>query len=301
MIKKILFISFLFLLSAFSIFLFLPYSKNQQSQLFVINQGDNIVQIASRLSQNHLIRNKYAFIFYSFVTGQSKSIHAGGFQLSASDSLDNILAKLTTGGSYDYWLKIIPGQRATEFASENLLNLAAENEGYLFPDSYLIPDYFESEEIISLIRKNFDQKISTLQIDDSNLSDTVILASLLEREAKTKSDRQMVAGIIRNRLKIGMPLQIDASVQYGRDSLNPPTKYWLPATKSDLSIDSPFNTYLYKGLPPAPICNPSLDSLFAAKNPIDSDYLFYISDNDGIMHYARTLSEHNQNIAKYLK
>ena len=98
-----------------------------------------------------------------------------------------------------------------------------------------------------------------------------------------------------------MPLQVDAAVQYGRDSIVKPSKYWLPLTKTDLQINSPFNTYQNRGLPPTPICNPGLDSLFAAQNPLPSDNLYYISGSDGLMHFASTLADHNQNIAKYLK
>jgi len=110
-----------------------------------------------------------------------------------------------------------------------------------------------------------------------------------------------VAGIINNRLKIGMALQIDATVQYARDSKTHPAKYWLVLTKNDLTINSPFNTYKNPGLPPSPICSPGLDSLFAAQNPTPSDYLYYIHGTDGTMHYAKTLTEHNLNISKYLK
>jgi len=99
-----------------------------------------------------------------------------------------------------------------------------------------------------------------------------------------------------------MALQLDATVQYARDSQNKNIKdYWQPISKSDLSINSSYNTYKNPGLPPKPICNPSYNSLFAAFHPTDSDYFYYITGNDSLMHYAKTLSEHNTNIAKYLK
>ena len=115
------------------------------------------------------------------------------------------------------------------------------------------------------------------------------------------ADKKIVARIINNRLKIGMPLQLDATVQYARDSQYPPAKYWLSVSKDDLRINSPFNTYAVPGLPPSPICNPGIDSIIAASSPTPNDYLYYISDNSGQMHYANTLDQHNLNVAKYLR
>ncbi|MDD4106526.1 MAG: endolytic transglycosylase MltG, partial [Candidatus Shapirobacteria bacterium] len=128
-------------------------------------------------------------------------------------------------------------------------------------------------------------------------------ASLLEREGRSLESKQMIAGIIINRLNLGMPLQIDATVLYVRDNQNKLIdKYWqLPITKTDIQLDSPFNTYKNQGLPPRPICSPGYNSLFAAFHPTDSDYIYYITGNDGKMYYAKTLDEHNSNIAKYLK
>ena len=135
-------------------------------------------------------------------------------------------------------------------------------------------------------------------LDDKN---TLILASLLEREAKGLDDKKIVAGILLNRLHLAMPLQVDASVQYAKDSLLKPEKYWQPITREDLKIDSPYNTYKNSGLPPSPICNPGLNSLIAAYHPSPTDYIYYIHDTTGQIHYAKTLDEHNANVAKYLR
>jgi len=278
-----------------------PQSTDSGPRAFVINQGESIVDVSSRLGKNHFIKSPLVFVFWATLTGQKNNIKAGKFEISPAWDVKTIISKLTSGGSTDYWFKIIPGQRLEEFAKDNLLSVANGKEGYLFPDSYLIPEYFTPEEIVAMISKNFDQKIKSLNINIQDLSEVVTLASLLEREAKTKIDKQKVASVIINRLKIGMALQVDAAVQYGRDTITKPTKYWLPLTKSDLQIDSPFNTYQNRGLPPSPICNPGLDSLYAAQTPIPSNNLFYISGSDGLMHFAVTLADHNQNIAKYLK
>ena len=170
--------------------------------------------------------------------------------------------------------------------------------GDIFPDSYLVPDYYNLDEFLSLVRKNYLQKAGKLKLSPND----IILASLIEREGKTLEDKKMIAGILKNRLIANMPLQVDASAQYARDSMRPyPAKFWLPPSSVDLKIKSAYNTYLNLGLPPTPICNPSLNSLIASINPTQSDFLFYIHDRSGQPHYAQTLDEHNSNILKYLK
>lgn len=287
-----------------SVFIFVyqnsfPVSNDDTLRNFVINQGDGLNVISTRLQSNNFIRNKFVFLLFTRTQKVNNNLQAGLFRLSSSMSTSEIITKLSTGGSYDFWLKIIPGTRIEEISSKFTFN--PELEGYLFPDSYLIPEYFTASETEALIKKNFDEKISSFKINKNSLSTTITLASLLEREAKTKTDRQMVAGIINNRLKIGMALQIDATVQYARDSKNHPAKYWQVLSKTDLKINSPFNTYLNPGLPPSPICNPSLDSIYAAINPTSSDYIYYIHGTDGKMYFAKTLAEHNSNVSKYLR
>jgi UPF0755 protein len=287
-----------------SVFIFVyqnsfPVSNDDTLRNFVINQGDGLNVISTRLQSNNFIRNKFVFLLFTRTQKVNNNLQAGLFRLSSSMSTSEIITKLSTGGSYDFWLKIIPGTRIEEISSKFTFN--PELEGYLFPDSYLIPEYFTASETEALIKKNFDEKISSFNINKNNLPTIITLASLLEREAKTKTDRQMVAGIINNRLKIGMALQIDATVQYARDSKNHPAKYWQVLSKTDLKINSPFNTYLNPGLPPSPICNPSLDSIYAAINPTSSDYIYYIHGTDGKMYFAKTLAEHNSNVSKYLR
>lgn len=301
--KYIIGVLIIFVLSI-SVFIFIyqnsfPVSNDETLKNFVINQGDGLNTISTRLENNNFIRNKFVFLLFTRIKKVNNNLQAGLFRLSSSMSTNEIITKLTSDGSYDFWLKIIPGTRIEEISSKFSFN--PELEGYLFPDSYLIPEYFSATDTESLINKNFEQKIASLNINKKDLSQIITIASLLEREAKTKTDRQMVAGIINNRLKIGMALQIDAAVQYARDSKNHPAKYWQVLSKTDLKIKSPFNTYLNPGLPPSPICNPSLDSIYAALNPTSSEYIYYIHGTDGAMHFAKTLSEHNSNIAKYLR
>lgn len=291
-------------------------NSNSANKVFVVESGQSILTIGKNLEGKQLIKNHYTFLAYTFLTHQNKKIQSGTYRLSSSLTTPEIIKKLTTGGIADYWLKIIDGSRVEEvaslfpqglsFSNQDFLTKVKTKEGYLFPDSYLIPEYYTADQIITLIQNNFDQKFTKAK-ENSNTKLTdkqvLILASLLEREGKSLESKRMIAGIILNRFEIGMALQIDATVLYARDSqLKNINNYWkLPLTKSDMQIDSPYNTYKTPGLPPKPICSPGYNSLYAAFHPTESDYLYYITGNDGKMYYAKTLEEHNSNIAKYLK
>ena len=319
--KFLIFIFAFFIIAIFSIYIFVnsnlsSVNSDTKAKIFVVKEGEGVEAISQNLQNNGFIKNKHAFLIYTIITSQNKKLQSGNFRLSTSLSVSEIVKKLSSGGVSDYWLKINDGTRIEEIASLFPTNLSFNShdfltkyktkEGYFFPDSYLIPSYFNLDQAVEVINKNFDQKFaqakeksnSTL-IDEDNL----ILASLLEREGKSLDSKQMIAGIIINRLKLGMPLQIDATVLYVCDSQNKSiNKYWqLPITQADQKIDSPFNTYKNQGLPPRPICNPGYNSLFAAFHPTDSDFVYYITGNDGKMYYAKTFDEHNSNIAKYLK
>lgn len=173
--------------------------------------------------------------------------------------------------------------------------LPSELEGYLFPDTY---EFYVPSSLDFAVKKmsdNFNKRVLPAVPDKADLKEIITVASLVEDEAKDSYDRRLVAGIILKRLKSGMFLQVDSTICYIKVSVCHPIK------KQDLAADSPYNTYLYKGLPPGPISNPGLDSISAAINPIKSDYWFYISNPaTGRMVFAKTLEEHDQNIARYL-
>ncbi len=293
-----------------------PVTQQELSRNFVINQGEGLNIIGSRLQKNGFIRNKYVFILYSYYIGLNKKLQAGTFNLSASNSTPEIINRLSKGGSHDYWLKIIDGSRAEEIANSipeqseidknEFIALAKTKEGYLFPDSYLIPNQYSTQQVLDQIESNFNSKIKEAENNAKNTKynseQIIILASLIEREAKLIEDKKIISGILINRININMPLQVDATIQYAKDSQRKPTQYWQPISGQDTrQIDSPYNTYKYPGLPPAPICNPGYNSIYAAFNPKETDYLYYISGKDGKMYYAKTLDEHNRNIQLYLQ
>jgi len=160
-------------------------------------------------------------------------------------------------------------------------------EGYLFPDTYLFLPFAETEQIIGTMTDNFKKKAGDVG------KDIVIMASLIEKEVPDIGDRKIVSGILWKRLKLGMALQVDAVFPYitGKQKV----------LSDDLKIDSPYNTYLHKGLPPGPISNPGLDAVEAAKNPQETSYLYYLSGKDGKTHFAKTFAEHLKNKEKYLR
>ena len=187
--------------------------------------------------------------------------------------------------------------RDAVFTNE-FLQASKGKEGKLFPDTYLFPKDASASSIVNKMTKTFDSKTSGLAAGpDLTFNQRIVLASILERETKTSAERPIVAGIMMNRIRAGMPLQVDAAVQYAVGT----SKNWWPIlTREDLNINLPFNTYKFIGLPPAPIASPGLSSLTAAFNPTQTEYWYYIHDTEGVIHYARTLQEHNANVVKYL-
>jgi len=313
-------IAFLTLILA-AIFSFLTFlrlsssvSNQDNHQAFVINKGDGFNLIANRLKQSGFIKNETVFKINAYLLGLHSKLRAGTFNLSSNMNNADIIRLLTRGGSIDNWIQLLEGWRNEEIAAyldensfysgKSFLFLTEGKQGYIFPDTYSIPKDKDVQFFIDKTLTNFDQKYQQASqgiTADLNQTQIITLASLLEREANNLEAQKMVSGIIYNRLSINMPLQIDATVQYALDSLNKPQKYWQPISKADLVINHPYNTYQNPGLPPGPICNPGYNAIVAALNPIDSDFLYYITGTNGQMYYAKTLDEHNQNITKYLR
>lgn len=217
-----------------------------------------------------------------------------------------------TKGTLDIWVTIPEGKRAEEIAAilkekiptydPSWDSKLEQNEGYLFPDTYLIPRQATADQVTSLLRSTFDQRFHDINLSQTSLSQSeiVTVASLVEREARHDEDRPLIASVIYNRLEEGMPLQIDATVQYAL-GYNTREKTWWTKNLSldDLKISSAYNTYTHQGLPPGPICNPGVAALQAAAHPAKTNYTFYVTDKNGINHYASTYKEHLANIKQY--
>lgn len=191
-------------------------------------------------------------------------------------------------------LKFLPSQ----FEKEDVSNLK-QFEGRLFPDTYFISNTTNLTDILSTLEENFIEKLEPynqrIQISGFTQDEVIILASIIEREAKDTESKHMVSGILQNRLRITMPLQVDATFDYilGKASHE--------LTGEDLDIDSPYNTYLYSGLPPTPIANPGLDAIEAVLTPTKTNNLYYLTGEDGTFYYAKTFEDHKRNKERYLR
>lgn len=317
--RKLLIVLVLALVFGFAIFAYWTYgnqpanAQDESQKIFVIDKGASIREIGNSLKKEGLIRDPVIFFIYIKLYGQDKNIQAGDYRLSSSMTLRKIVDGLNHG-TLDRWVTISEGVRAEEIAdllAQNLLSFDEswrarlnENEGYLFPDTYLVPKDADIELVISILKGNFDKKIKEegLDRDEQGLNRAVIIASLIEREAKLEIDRPLVSSVINNRLRIGMKLDIDATIQYALGYQKDNKRWWKQSlTNEDKKFDSPYNTYLNAGLPPTSISNPGIRAIQAALKPAATDYLYYISDATGKNHYAKTLQEHRANIQKFLE
>jgi len=294
----------LILVSIVSIFyiknLFLPVSTDSKVVDFMINRGTSVSSIGKNLEKTGLIKNSTIFKFYIQLTSSQNKIQAGEFELAPSFTLSQIVDTLKKGPT-EFWITIPEGLRREEIATKftntlnkdeifvkEFLNLSVGKEGYLFPDTYLFPKTATATQIVARMTSTFNTKMKDVTYQQ------LIMASMLERETFADSEKPIVAGILYKRIKNDWPLQVDATLQYIKGD-------WKPVYSIDKELKSPFNTYKNLGLPPSPISNPGLSSILAAISPEDSEYWYYIHDNDAKIHFAKTLEEHNQNINKYLK
>lgn len=286
-----------------------PNDKTQK--IFVVAKGQGVRDIAKSLREEGFIKDPVVFFLVIKRLGLDGKIQAGDFRLSPSQTAESI-AKELTHGTLDIWVTVPEGYRAGEIADvlkeripsykDSWRYVLEQNEGFLFPDTYLIPKDADADLIVSLMKKNFESKFRTLGTPRRNLSkeEIVIIGSLVEREVKFPQDRPLVASVILNRLSLAMKLDIDATIQYALGYQKKEKRWWKQhLTKEDLAIDSPYNTYTHAGLPPTPIANPGLAALKAVISPTQTNYLYYISDKNGKNHYAETIEEHNANIKKY--
>ena len=279
---------------------------------FTIEPGEGVKTITSSLEKASIVRSGTFLYVMLNIFYDPKNIKASTYVFEEPLSTFSVAQKLVTGDFDNDLLKFthIEGERATDIAlraKETLINfddkrfleLAIPLEGKLYPDTYLIPKTFTAEQLVDLMLKTFNEKTRSIQtkLESYSLkfSDILILASILEREANSPESMRIVSDILQRRLKEGMALQTDASVEY---ILNKPLK---ELTAEDLKIDSPYNTYTNRGLPPTPIGNPGLIAITAVIEPTPNNFVYYITDKDGNFHYAKTYQEHLHNVNQYLR
>ena len=278
----------------------------------VIQEGLTLSQISKLLKERNLIKSPAVFeTLIIALEGQGGARH-GEYVFKKPQNVWTIARRIVSADFGLIPVKItlsegltvagmadILEKKLTGFNKDVFVRIAKKDEGYLFPDTYRFFPNAGALEAYKTLRKTFDEKIKLMENDIAKSQktprDIVIMASLLEKEARTMETRRTIAGILWKRLSIGMPLQVDAAFEYiiGKNT------YTL--TTEDLKIDSPYNTYKYKGLPPGPIANPGLGSIEAALNPLESPYFFYLSDKEGNIYYSRTHDEHVIKKSRYIQ
>jgi UPF0755 protein len=279
-------------------------------QSFEVTQGEGVRQIANDLKAQGLIKDPIIFFLLIKQKGIGQKIQAGEFQLSPSMSAGRI-ADVLQLATDDVRVTIPEGKRAEEIAAifkEHFSNYQdsweqqlVSQEGYLFPDTYSFDKSADITTIVSTMEENFAKKYANItdgQKTALTKAQIITIASIVEREAKFEQDRPLVASVIMNRLNAGMPLQVDATVQY---AIGTPTNWWPTLTDSgnNYAPSSPFNSYTNTGLPPTPISNPGIEAIKAVINAPQTNYLFYVSDKSGVNHYEVTGEEHQADIEKY--
>lgn len=311
----------IFLLGAFALLLcgllLLWYASRSPStvtkDIFIdIPRGSTVGEISQHLYAKGVIRSADLFYLAVRLAGLDTTLPSGTFLFHTPLDLFGVVAQL---GARDHGItrvKITIPEGFTvaqigkslstslpDFDTAQFTALAKDKEGYLFPDTYFFFITATSGEVIESLEANFQLKTALLYADAKQAakpwSDIVVMASLIEEEAVIDVDRKIISGILWNRIGRGMRLQVDAPFVYIMNKASS------ELTLDDLNHDSPYNTYRYAGLPPKPISNPGLAALSAALYPTQTEFLFYLSDKNGAMHYAKTFAEHKLNKARYLR
>ncbi|MBI5412229.1 endolytic transglycosylase MltG [Candidatus Peregrinibacteria bacterium] len=323
--KKTVFLlsfSILFLLSLYGGFAFFFVSPGQRV-LFEIPKGASATEIAESLEKNRLIQSSLLFKFYLKKQGLSEKIKAGRYIIPAKTRLADLADLLVSGKNAEMPITFPEGFTANEMAllleqqgltthktflaclvncafSFNFLPSQSGLEGYLFPDTYFIniADY-DNQTFINRMLRTFQKRLSaedwkTISESSHSLEEIIKIASIVEAEESSETNRPIVAGILWKRFDHGIGLGADATIRYAIK------KRTGALSKDDLATNSIYNTRKYRGLPPTAIGNPGISSIRAALYPVASDFLYYLHDSDGVIHYAKTLEEHNRNKALYL-
>lgn len=306
---------------------------DSSSHEFAVAEGESINSVADRLLEEGIIVDSDLFRRYVQYAGTDVDIQAGSFVLRADMTIDEVMRELQHGMKTSVSVTIREGLRAEEIASileqagvvsaQAFLDVVQQGtveapfigdrpegapsslEGFLFPDTYDLPKSANARDVVLIMINNWETRVpvdlrARAERQGLSLYRTVILASIVEREAQAPDERPIIAGVYINRLNQSMPLQSDPTVQYAK-GYDPQTDlWWNPMLQEDAQTAlSPFNTFLHPGLPPAPICNPGLAAIQAALDPQGSDYLYFYAKGDGSHAFASTYAEHLANQERY--
>lgn len=305
-----------------------PYAESGQSEVMAVTQGMNASQIALELERRQLIRSAGAFRFLASQQKADSKFYAGEYLLSAEMSPQEMIQKLIAGpevvasritipegyttaqimdhlvskgiGTKEEYQKIIANDPFEYAFLQGIPAGETRLDGFLFPDTYFFDKKTTPRMCIDMMLKRFENEVTPevqIRLKEMNVSirDWVNLSSIVEKETGNETDRPIIAGVFLNRLKIDMPLQSDATVAYVLGT----SKYI--HTLEDIKVQSPYNTYINKGLPPGPIDSPGHASLNAVVNSTKTDYLYFVAKKDGSSVFAKTLEEQTRNQKKYLE
>lgn len=297
-------------------------SGKNQTEIVNISTGMTLRKISNSLEDRNLIRNAISFQLLAYLQKKQGQIQAGEYELSPSMTPKEILLKVTSGKTVLHAVTIPEGYRITEIADllaergladrekfirqtrdmESIQSLGIPGnslEGYLFPETYHFSKNTPEQKIIQKMTDTFKKRVADLELMNRakvlnlSLHQVIILASIIEKETGLDKERKTISSVFHNRLKINMLLQTDPSVIYAIQSFDGNIR------KKDLSIDSPYNTYKYKGLPPGPIASPGLQSIIAALDPSETGFLYFVSRKDGSHQFSLNLPDHNLAVQKY--
>ena len=318
----LLFLVVVFLSFGFGLFLMSPADKGGSYQVFIVKEGASLKEVAGDLEKTGLITDKTLFVLWTRVKGYGKDIRAGDYSLSPAMAPFQQLEILRKGLVILRPLTIPEGFTRRQIADalaaqgladrERFLELTQDKallrqygisgpsfEGYLFPDTYHFSRGTPASAILDTMVKRFKQVVTPLMEKSRGagmkLEEAVILASIVEKETGRPEERPLIASVFLNRLRLGMRLESDPTVIYGMENFEGDLK------KRDLADRTPYNTYVIRGLTPGPIANPGLESIQAVMDPPRTDYLYFVSKNDGTHHFSKTLAEHNRAVEIYQK
>jgi len=309
------------LLSAYFLFDTYPTRSWEGGKLLLVPKGSRLPGVVGILRENGILPYPLAFRALVLLTDSGRQIHYGEYAFPTPPSAFDAWRRLTRGDVIKYEVTVPPGSNLYDIAklleegklvtAEVFLDAASSPavlrrlgipgesaEGYLFPDRYLFVKPVTPEEILEFMVRQFRRKIppgAEKRAGELGLSlhQVVTIASIIEKETGVEEEKPIVSAVIRRRLALGMPLQMDPTVIYGAKRFDG------TVTRKDLRTAGPYNTYLNRGLPPGPIANPGLGSLTAALYPSETEYLYFVSKNDGSHTFSRTLPEHNRAVEQF--
>ena len=293
-------------------------STNPSEKLVLIPKGSGTMMIADQLKAEQIISDPYVFAVASKLLPPKDTIKAGEYQFEPNSTMQDIIAKLKRGETYKRKFTIAEGltsytilEKLKAVPDVAISAIAVPSEGSLLPDTY---QYERDEPIAKIVarmqeahQKLIDQEWSKRDqnLPFSTIEEAVTLASIVEKETGVAEERKRIAGVFINRLRQGMPLQSDPTVIYALTNGQPKNDGQGPLGRrlylKDLEIDSPYNTYQNAGLPPGPIANAGREAILAVLHPEPNDFLFFVADGSGGHVFAKTLVEHNQNVANWRK